>query len=229
MWLMTQHAFTSTVYKQVEPGWYMVRGRDRESLELMCELGGMDKSRIYSALPSDYPLRIKVNKAEMMRYFEAELDRVTYSNFKNQAKITRGQQYAGALGKVWSAMWAITPVGLRKMLQEADDKYDREHGLGKYRSRPAAPKAGSSVRYSSGSHPSAVTSGDDDEPAYADTEWWYRNFPKQQDTLDLDADFSDMETDRLVEDVDELFRTKSVHDLTEDEWRSLMEENPGGI
>lgn len=228
---MTQHAFTSTVFKQVEPGQFMVRFRDEVSYQKFAEGAGIPEDRVYMDLPSDYPWRVKATKAEVMRYFEWELDQVDYSNFKSRATKSRGQVYHDALMKVWTAMLALTPSGTKTKMYDSWDAYDRKHGIGKY--RPKA-KGSTTVVYTSGSHPSVhadVVDGDDDEEInWEAAEWWYKNFPPQhRDTMDADADFTDLESDALVEEVDELFRTKSVHDLTEDEWRALMEENPGGI
>lgn len=217
---MTQHAFTSTVFKQVEPGWYLVRSRDHDSLGYLCELAGLDESRIYSDWPSDYAYRIKVSKEEMMRYLEAELDAVDYPNFKSRAQKTRGKTYHDALAKCWGSLLALTPGSVRQAMHRSWDDYDREHGYGRY---AKLSKSGA------GSGKAGAASGGTAGARWADANWWYDHFPQQHDTLAADSDFTDLEADALVAEVDELFRTKSVHDLTEDEWRALMEENPGGI
>lgn len=227
MWMMTQHAFSSTVFKQVEPGWYMMRFRDPDSADWVCKLADIDPERVYEDMPSDYPLRLKISEDELVQYFLAEVRKVDYPNFKDRAKKVRGKVYAGALSSVWTAMLRLTPRYLSDKNWDAWDAYDRKHGFGKYRKDPKG--SGSSVVYSSGRHPAAST-----EPAYADAEWWYQNFPPRDDHMDADADFTDLADDEEVEDllseVDILLGGhRSIHDLTTDEWEKLMEETPGGI
>jgi hypothetical protein len=227
MWMMTQNAFTSTVFKQVDEGWFMMRFRDVDSADKVCEMAGIDKDRVYADLPSDYPLRLKISEDEMVDYFRAELKQLTYRNFKDQAKKTKGPAYANALMKVWSAMFSLTPNSLKNANHKAWDEYDRKHKLGAYR-----PKAPTTVRYSSGQHPSVSGSGASagtDGDKYSDN-WWYRNYGAMSDVdrhMDEDSDFTDLleddEADDLVDDIDAWLDGRSIHDLTEAEWLKYLD------
>lgn len=233
---MTQNAFTSTVFKQVDEGWYLMRFRDQDSADKVCEMTGIDKDRVYADLPSDYPLRLKISEDEYVEYFRAELKQLDYRNFKDRAKKTKGPAYANALMKVWSAMFSLTPASLKSANHKAWDEYDRKHKLGAYR-----PKSDTvtTVRYSSGKHPSVAGRDDVDmAAAHADPEWWYQNFGLKASTgtgyghMDEDSDFTDLleddDFDDVIEDIDEWLGGRSIHDLTESEWLEYLHRTEEG-
>lgn len=111
MWSMTQDGFVSVVNKQ---GGLQVRSRDLESIQRFCDLARVDRKRIVEGGGTDYQYRVRrVSKKDVKRYLCATVDGIDYSNFKNQAKVSRDKQYADALGGVWSVMWRIAPKKAR--------------------------------------------------------------------------------------------------------------------
>lgn len=229
MWIMTPNAFTSTVDKE---GGLQVRTRDYGSALHLCKLAGINKENIVHAEDEaltgairDYPYRVSVTPEEMKRYVCAEIDGIDYTNFKNRAKAVRGAAYAKALNNVWVDMLALTPYRVKEKIRIAEAKWRARHPL---------PKGNG--RRKGFTHEVQVSP----ENQWADAQWWYDNFPKRgdevleneegegpRDLMDADSDFVDLlrEVDNLLEDRGK----KSIHDLTEDEWRQLMEENPGGV
>ena len=121
MWIMTPDGFTSTVLKE---GGFQVRARDRRSLEHFARLAGIPKKRIvadYEERYRDYPYRVVgVAPDEMKRYAVAEIDAITYSNVKSEAKIRRGAAYAKTMGRVWESLLHLTPTPVWNAMVEAD-------------------------------------------------------------------------------------------------------------
>lgn len=101
MWIFTETGFVSAVQHRDNPEYLMVRARDRESLE---SLAAMLSIEIKSTPNADYPYRLVATKEDVKSWVNDSIDFLGYSNFKNQVAITRGKEYAYALGSVWSTM-----------------------------------------------------------------------------------------------------------------------------
>jgi hypothetical protein len=101
MWIFTETGFVSAVQHRDNPEYLMVRARDRESLE---SLAAMLSIEIKSTPNADYPYRLVATKEDVKSWMNDSIDFLGYSNFKNQVAITRGKEYAYALGSVWSTM-----------------------------------------------------------------------------------------------------------------------------
>lgn len=112
MWSMTEDGFVSIVNKG---GGLQVRSRDRESIERFCDLARVKRSRIVEDGGTDYQYRVRrVAKKDVKRYLCATVDAVTYTNFKDRAKVSRGAAYAKALSDVWLAMWSMEDEAAKK-------------------------------------------------------------------------------------------------------------------
>jgi hypothetical protein len=216
MWVMTPTGYTSAVAHRTKPSCVLVRARDKESLEFMCDRAGIKRDRIFTDFPSDYPYRAVVKRKQYARFLLHSAEEITYENFKNQATKVRGKQYHDVLMKIWTVTHGLTPSDIKLKNACAWDEYDRKRGLGKY----AAMAKGKVRSVRSYYHNTPKTDErKEDEPDADYVEWWATQHG-------YDAD----EVEELVEDVDALLpKTKSVHDMTEDEWRLLMEQNPAGI
>jgi hypothetical protein len=101
MWIFTESGFVSAVQHRENPDYLMVRARDRQSLETLAE---MISAEIKSTPTADYPYRVVAAKEDVKSWMNDNIDFLGYSNFKNQVAITRGKEYAYALGSVWSTM-----------------------------------------------------------------------------------------------------------------------------
>lgn len=104
MWIFTEGGFVSAVQHRDKPNHLVVRARDRQSLQ---ELSDICQTPIITKTISDYPYRVFVSKAEFTNWMVDQIDFLGYGNFKNQVAVTRGKEYAHALGSVWSTMHEV--------------------------------------------------------------------------------------------------------------------------
>jgi hypothetical protein len=102
MWIMSEDGFVSAVFKD---GKLQLRARDRESLIRL----GFKGRRIKSNQGTDYPFRVYTTHEEFGEIVARQIAAITYDNFKNQAKKTRGRRYADCLGNVWMDMLRMEP------------------------------------------------------------------------------------------------------------------------
>jgi hypothetical protein len=115
MWIFTETGFVSAVQHRENPDYLMVRARDAQSLE---SLATMISVEIKSTPTADYPYRLVAAKEDVKSWMNDNIDFLGYSNFKNQVAITRGKEYAYALGSVWSTMHEVEDEEARKRLSE---------------------------------------------------------------------------------------------------------------
>jgi hypothetical protein len=115
MWIFTETGFVSAVQHRDNPEYLMVRARDRQSLE---SLATMISVEIKQTPVADYPYRLVAAKEDFKSWMNDNIDFLGYSNFKNQVAITRGKEYAYALGSVWSTMHEVEDEEARKRLSE---------------------------------------------------------------------------------------------------------------
>ena len=115
MWIFTETGFVSAVQHRDNPEYLMVRARDRQSLE---SLATMISVEIKSTPVADYPYRLVASKEDVKSWMNDSIDFLGYNNFKNQVAVTRGKEYAYALGSVWSTMHEVEDEEARKRLHE---------------------------------------------------------------------------------------------------------------
>lgn len=117
-WFFTTGGFYSVVQHRDKPDVFLVRARDKASLETMLEgieLAGNaegvehEVGEIFMAEGgSDYPWRVEVPKATYAIFVVHELLNYTnYPNFKSELKQTRGEKWEEAAMDVWVAMHKV--------------------------------------------------------------------------------------------------------------------------
>lgn len=122
MWTMTVHGFVSAVEHRDDPDLLMVRSRDRESLDHLAEDLGLDQVDVYESLPSDYPFRIIVTKADYAQWCHAQAMKIDYDNFKTEASRHRNSQFMDFLHRVWVAGLSLTDDETRQRNDMAWDE-----------------------------------------------------------------------------------------------------------
>ena len=98
MWLFTTTGFVSAVKQGPD---LVIRARDAKSLEPIAAFG---KLNIKHTPANDYPYRITTDNDTFARWTHYMCQTIDYSNFKSEAALVRGNQFAKALSKVWSDM-----------------------------------------------------------------------------------------------------------------------------
>ena len=101
MWLFTETGFLSAVQKDPSKPELTVRARDKESLADLVEKYGL---RVVKTPMADYPYRVEISKAQFAEWVSAEINSISYSNFKDQVSLIRDSKFAKLLGSVWSTM-----------------------------------------------------------------------------------------------------------------------------
>ncbi|MEY4417820.1 MAG: hypothetical protein RIQ88_258 [Actinomycetota bacterium] len=89
MWIFTETGFVSAVRKPEYPDFITVRARDRESLESVAKIAKVD---IKKSPFGDYTYRVFVTPEAFKEWFADSVANLTYDNFKDQVKQTRGSQ-----------------------------------------------------------------------------------------------------------------------------------------
>ena len=113
MWVFTETGFVSAVQNRNNPEYLVVRARDKQSLQTLADLCDVE---IKFMVGSDYPYRVFVSKEDFKSWMNDNVDFLGYDNFKNQVAITRGKEYAYALGSVWSVMHDVEDEQARNRL-----------------------------------------------------------------------------------------------------------------
>ncbi|MFM9042715.1 MAG: hypothetical protein ACKOPI_00940 [bacterium] len=112
MWVISKYGFASAVEHRDQPGWVLVRARDRADLEEFCGvardkgLSGFSESEIEENPQADYRFRMTVKSedwAELVKVLAGEID---YPNFKNEVA-TVDPERAAIYGGVWSELRRI--------------------------------------------------------------------------------------------------------------------------
>lgn len=135
MWITTTRGFYSAVQHRDDPSLLMIRARNRDDLERLCELPGMtDATEIDDVQPADYPYRITVQRrAWTEKVLPALMKEVDYDNFKNAVKARmpepEGKRRANIYMRVWSAMLSVTPADDPSRKVKASSYYDAEPQL----------------------------------------------------------------------------------------------------
>ena len=111
MWIFTQHGFISAVRAEVGSSEFIVRARDRKSLEL---IANQSQTEIVASPFADYPYRVIVDELVLGAFLMTELANVNYTNYKNQVEVMRGYNFAKVCGEVWSIMHGVEDDDARK-------------------------------------------------------------------------------------------------------------------
>jgi len=119
MWIMLNDAFFSIVDKDCARDELMVRARRPGDLERVFPSA---KGKVTEFTASDYHYRCAISRDEVKSVLAGEVDRVSYSNFKNSVE---DHDLHNAYNRVWHAMAALQPqqpyAGRRRLSQPSLD------------------------------------------------------------------------------------------------------------
>jgi len=110
MWIFTETGFLSTVANNDNPDVLTARARDRESLEALATIVGVDIVRSPNA---DYPYRAFVPSHDFSTWVSDQAKNISYGNFKAHMSRSRGPEFAHALHDVWAAMLQVEDTDAR--------------------------------------------------------------------------------------------------------------------
>ncbi len=122
---MTTHGFVSAVEHRDDSNLLMIRSRDRESLHSLGNDLNLDQGNVYESLPSDYPFRIIVPKADYAQWCHDRAMGIDYVNFKAEASRHRDSRFMDFLHRVWVAGSSLTDDATRRRNDAAWDERDR--------------------------------------------------------------------------------------------------------
>jgi hypothetical protein len=101
MWIFTETGFVSAVRKNDNPDVITARSRDRESLEPLAAMAGVE---IAQSPYGDYPYRAFIKPEVFTAWVSEVAESLDYDNFKSHIAHTKGYDYANELSRVWSVM-----------------------------------------------------------------------------------------------------------------------------
>ena len=110
MWIFTETGFISAVRTSKGSTDLKVRSRDRLSLEPLSQMAGVE---IIKSPNVDYPYRVFITPKQLQEFLASTVDALEYDNFKSQVYVTRGYEFAHALGDVWSTMHDVEDLEAR--------------------------------------------------------------------------------------------------------------------
>jgi hypothetical protein len=212
MQVITQAGFTSAVAKD-DSGRLEIRARDKQSLEDWCRRAKVSQDRIIEGGGTDYAFRVRaVTKRELKRYYSSHVDDITYSNFKDRIKETRGKKWGKALMDVWVALYAL----------QTSKVYDRPLSIGK------AYTSSSGARNGRWADDLSWIGRDDREWPTADEIHRLSDgdYNRVYDALDQQAKAGDGDADALLNEVDRLWENERDGVFDTSEIEALMQTPP---
>ena len=111
MWLFSETGFVSVVRDPKDKNKMVVRARDKESLKPLVEEYGV---KIVNLKNRDYPHRVFLTRKQFVDWLIELGEDLDYTNYKNQVHVTRGDEFARPLHKVWSTMLELEYLGKPK-------------------------------------------------------------------------------------------------------------------
>lgn len=97
MWIFTSQGFLSMVADYEQPGHLLVRARNRKHLTAL-----FPGIKVTTTPARDYRFRISVPQAEAVRLVAAQVEGISYHNFKNSIP---DSGYHDACSDVWGVMY----------------------------------------------------------------------------------------------------------------------------
>ena len=101
MWIFTQSGFISAVRDFNDQSRFLVRARDRKSLQ---HVSSRFAAPVISTPQADYPYRIHLTEAQLVQLLGEEVCNAHYFNYKGRVLDTRGPEFEAVLMRVWHAM-----------------------------------------------------------------------------------------------------------------------------
>lgn len=123
MWFFSETGFVSAVQDRKNPEKFVVRGRDRVSLEPLAKFA---RTKIIDNEGTDYPFRVYVTKKRFAEWVQKQIEALTYTNYKSRMYTTRGPEFVDALHDVWADMHRVTPKGAKRQWWDEVDVLDEE-------------------------------------------------------------------------------------------------------
>lgn len=105
MWLFSETGFVSAVQHRDDPDMFIVRGRDRKSLEPLAKFA---KVKVIENEGTDYPFRVFVPRKKFAAWVAKQIENLDYTNYKGRMYSSR-PEFGTALHNVWDDMHAVTP------------------------------------------------------------------------------------------------------------------------
>lgn len=105
MWLFSETGFVSAVQHRDHPKSFIVRGRDRKSLEPLAKFA---RAKIVETESADYPFRVVVSRKKFGAWVAEQIENLDYTNYKGRMYSTR-PEFGNALHNVWDDMHAVSP------------------------------------------------------------------------------------------------------------------------
>lgn len=212
MWVMTQHGFYSAIAFDPKKGKLenALRETDPEDvLQVRCRVQGdavhlakfvgRPKAVRESKGRGDYEFRVNVTREEWVAFLAEETAEVDYGNFKSRVQKAQGKKRHDAYSRCWSAL-----LSLQKTAPWSG-----------YRSR----------RYE---YPDRKARSVQPPLSFWDPEGWDEGEEWLEcTTCSVMFEASESPDEETCEDcADDAPLHTSIHDLTEDEFRTMMEEAP---
>jgi hypothetical protein len=110
MWVFTTSGFVSAV-RSPNDRTIVVRSRDKDSLVPISKQAKVDIRKTPFA---DYPYRLEIGHDQFAEWVESQARQIDYNNFKSEVALVRGNGFATALAKVWSAMHKVEDAEARE-------------------------------------------------------------------------------------------------------------------
>lgn len=105
MWIFTKWGFISVVEDKSNPSFFVVRSREKYSLEEV--VSRLEKDyEIFTNIGTDYIYRIFVPKEEFVYLMVKELNSIGYNNFKQAAEeYIKEDEWLNTLANVWFILY----------------------------------------------------------------------------------------------------------------------------
>lgn len=122
MWLMSETGFVSAVTHWDNPEIIVVRARDYDSLTPIADFADQT---VKHTPDNDYPARVEVPRTVFAEWVTTQIEKMTYSNYKDRMYSTRGRDFTQALSDVWSTMHKVETARYPEQEEEkkAENRY----------------------------------------------------------------------------------------------------------
>lgn len=105
MWLFSETGFVSAVQDRKDPKKFVVRGRDKKSLEPLAKFA---RAKVIEGGGTDYPFRVVVSRKKFGEWVAEQIANLDYTNYKGRMYSTR-PEFGTALHNVWDDMHGVSP------------------------------------------------------------------------------------------------------------------------
>jgi len=135
MWIFTTGGFLSAVVDRDDESGQtlLVRARDRVSIEGLADgvelVAGEPRPVVVTGEGTDYPYRARVSRAAFVAFMAQEIEQyLTYTNFKDAAKVSLGDEWGKALMDIWIDAHRFTDDEGHDLYRQMDEWIDEAYG-----------------------------------------------------------------------------------------------------